>query len=34
MENSFKFLDKEGMMWNDDYDGGNNIQIKNMMHNF
>ena len=28
MENSFKFLDKNGIMWIDDYGGGNYNKIK------
>jgi predicted O-methyltransferase YrrM len=34
MENSFTFLEKNGIMWMDDYCGGDGIQIKNTMNNF
>lgn len=34
MENSFKVLDNNGIMWMDDYGGGDGIQIKNTMNNF
>jgi predicted O-methyltransferase YrrM len=34
MENSFKILDKNGIMWMDDYKGGDGIKIKNTMNNF
>ena len=34
MENSFKILEKNGIMWMDDYCGGDGIQIKNTMNNF
>ena len=34
MENSFKVLEKDGIMWMDDYRGGDGIQIKNTMDNF
>lgn len=34
MENSFKILDKNGIMWMDDYCGGDGIQIKNSMNAF
>ena len=34
MENSFNFLEKNGIMWMDDYGGGDGIQIKNTMVNF
>jgi predicted O-methyltransferase YrrM len=34
MENSFKFLEKRGIMWMDDYRGGNNDDIKNTMDRF
>jgi predicted O-methyltransferase YrrM len=34
MENSFKFLEKNGIMWMDDYGGGDGIQIKNTMNTF
>ena len=34
MENSFKCLDKDDIMWMDDYGGGDGIQIKNTLHNF
>ena len=34
MENSFNALDKNGIMWMDDYGGGDGIQIKNSMNNF
>lgn len=32
IENSFKFLEKNGIMWMDDYGGGDGIQIKNTMN--
>lgn len=34
MENSFKVLEKNGIMWMDDYNGGDGIQIKNVMDKF
>ena len=34
MENSFKFLEKDGIMWMDDYRGGDGVIIKNKMDNF
>jgi predicted O-methyltransferase YrrM len=34
MENSFKFLEINGIMWMDDYGGGDGIQIKNTMNQF
>ena len=34
MENSFKVLEKNGIMWMDDYRGGDGIQIKNCMDLF
>jgi len=34
MENSFKVLEKNGIMWMDDYCGGDGIKIKNIMNNF
>ncbi len=34
MENSFSVLEKNGIMWMDDYGGGDGIQIKNAMNNF
>lgn len=34
MENSFKFLEPDGVMWMDDYGGGDGIQIKNTMNDF
>jgi predicted O-methyltransferase YrrM len=34
MENSFDFLEKKGIMWMDDYGGGDGIQIKNTMNQF
>ena len=34
MENSFKVLEKGGIMWMDDYGGGDGIQIKNTMNQF
>lgn len=34
MENAFKVLDKNGIMWMDDYGGGDGIQIKNTMNVF
>ena len=34
MENSFKFLEKNGIMWMDDYNGGDGIIIKNTMNAF
>jgi uncharacterized protein YxjI len=32
MENSFKVLEKGGIMWMDDYSGGDGVQIKNTMN--
>lgn len=34
MENSFSFLEKDGIMWMDDYCGGDGFQIKNTMDTF
>lgn len=34
MENSFNVLNKGGIMWMDDYGGGDGIQIRNSMNNF
>ena len=34
MENSFKVLEFDGIMWMDDYGGGDGIQIKNAMNSF
>ena len=34
MENSFNVLEKNGIMWMDDYLGGDGIQIKNTMDDF
>ena len=34
MENSFNVLEKNGIMWMDDYNGGDGIQIKNTMNSF
>jgi predicted O-methyltransferase YrrM len=34
MENSFKVLDKNGIMWMDDYGGGDGVQIKYTMNAF
>ena len=34
MENSFNILEKNGIMWMDDYGGGDGIQIKNTMDTF
>jgi len=34
MENSFRVLRPRGIMWMDDYGGGDGIQIKNTMHAF
>jgi predicted O-methyltransferase YrrM len=34
MENSFNILEKNGIMWMDDYGGGDGIQIKNAMNQF
>lgn len=34
MKNSFKHLTKDGIMWMDDYRGGDGIQIKNAMNSF
>jgi len=34
MENSFQCLEKNGIMWMDDYGGGDGIQIKKTMDNF
>ena len=34
MENSFNILEKNGIMWMDDYGGGDGIQIKNAMDVF
>jgi len=34
MERSFHFLEKNGIMWMDDYHGGDGIRIKNTMKTF
>ena len=34
MENSFSILEKNGIMWMDDYQGGDGIQYKNIMDDF
>lgn len=34
MKNSFNVLEKNGIMWMDDYGGGDGIQIKNAMNYF
>ena len=34
MENSFKILETNGIMWMDDYGGGDGIKIKNTMNSF
>ena len=34
MENSFQFLEKNGIMWMDNYEAGDGIQIKNTMNLF
>jgi len=34
MKNSFKYLKKDGIMWMDDYGGGDGIKIKNAMNLF
>jgi hypothetical protein len=34
MENSFNVLENDGIMWMDDYGGGNGINIKNTMNHF
>jgi hypothetical protein len=34
MENSFACLESNGIMWMDDYDGGDGIKIKNTMDDF
>ena len=34
MENCFNILEKNGIMWMDDYGGGDGIQIKNIMNTF
>lgn len=34
MENSFNVLENNGIMWMDDYSGGDGIQIKNAMNTF
>jgi predicted O-methyltransferase YrrM len=34
MENSFNALEHNGIMWMDDYEGGDGIKIKNTMNNF
>jgi len=34
MENSFNILEKNGIMWMDDYGGGDGIQIRNTMNTF
>lgn len=34
MENCFKFLEKDGIMWMDDYGGGSEVNIKKTMDTF
>ena len=34
MENSFNILEKKGIMWMDDYGGGDGINIKSVMNTF
>lgn len=34
MENSFNFLENNGIMWMDDYGGGDGIKIRNTMNSF
>lgn len=34
MENSFNILEKNGIMWMDDYGGGDGVHIKNTMNTF
>jgi hypothetical protein len=34
MENSFKFLENNGIMWMDDYNGGDGIIIKILWMHF
>ena len=34
MENAFNVLEKNGIMWMDDYGGGDGIQIKKSMDTF
>jgi len=34
LENSFRFLEPDGIMWMDDYLGGDSIRIKRVMDNF
>lgn len=34
MENSFNILEKNGIMWMDDYGGGDGVKIKNTMNQF
>lgn len=34
MNNSFKYLIKDGIMWMDDYEGGDGIKMKNAMNLF
>jgi len=34
MENSFNILEKNGIMWMDDYGGGDGIKIKNTINEF
>ena len=34
MENSFNVLEKNGIMWMDDYGGGDGIKIRNTMNTF
>ena len=34
MESSFNVLEKNGIMWMDDYGGGDSIRIKNTMDTF
>ena len=34
MENAFNILEKNGIIWMDDYGGGDGIQIRNTMNSF
>jgi hypothetical protein len=34
MENAFRYLEKDGIMWMDDYKGGDDFQIKKVMDTF
>ena len=34
MENSFRVLEKNGIMWMDDYRGGDDIKIRNVVDTF